>query len=212
MGLYPIFFPPDKIEGLYDLSRFYSVIIHYSIVFVFFFIFPAIILKYFYHEKIKEYGMNFNNFSRCLKLVLFLVPILVVLCWFSAKNVKVINEYPLVKNIPKSMPGKTFGNIYLFLVIELFYFLYYIGWEFLFRGFIVLGLVKCKLPVLVPIVIQTIASTLLHYNKPETEILMALTAGFILGYFVYKYKTIWFAVLIHFITGLLIDIFVIIRN
>lgn len=202
-GIYPVFFLPDKI-ALY-FSRYSAVLFHYSIIFIFFGLIPMLVLKFVFKEKLTEYGLNFNNFKAGLKFIIIVLPLLAVLIWLSVKDPAVMSEYPLAKSISQSCR--------LFLIMEFFYLLYYIGWEFFFRGFTVLGLMKLKkYPLVIPIIIETMASTLLHYSKPTGEIFLSLIAGLILGWTVYKYKTIWFAVCIHFFAGLMMDIFVIIRN
>ncbi len=199
-GIYPILLIPSKIQSLIVVSRYQAVLLHYIFVFIFFFIVPAIILKYFYHEKLLHFGLNFHHFSKGLKFVGVLLPILFLMIFFSAKTPEIINEYPLAK----------VQSISLFIIMEFFYLLYYIGWEFLFRGMILCGIQKYSIVLL--LVLSTIPSTLLHYSKPDGEIVLAIIAGFVLGYYVYKYKTIWFAVFLHWCVGILMDILVLWRN
>lgn len=204
-GLYAIFLTPSKIEGLFQLNQLHAVIVHYSSVFLFFFLIPAFILKYYFKDNLTDYGLNFNNFRAGLKIIAILLPILLIGLYFSAKDPAFIKEYPLAKSIKTS--------IHLFIIIQLFYLLYYVGWEFLFRGFTIFGLMNLKkYPLLIPIVIQTMASTLLHYTKPNGEIFLAIVGGFVFGFLVYKYKTIWFTIVLHWIVGIFLDLFIIIRN
>ena len=199
-GAYPIFFIPSKIQVLTHFSRYHSVLFHYFLVFTFFFLVPAILLTYRYHEALSQYGLNFKEKIKGIKFILIVMPLLFVLIFFAAKQPEIINEYPLAKVKVGSM----------LLIMELFYLLYYVGWEFLFRGMILFGLKKYNLIFL--LVLSTIPSTLLHYSKPTGEIVLAIVAGFILGYYVYKYKTLWFAILIHWLVGLMTDLIVILRN
>jgi membrane protease YdiL (CAAX protease family) len=198
--IYPIFLIPQKIEKYFRLNDFISTIIHYLAVFFLFFVIPSLIIKFKFKENLKCYGFTFENFLKFLKIILIFLPFLIFLIWLSSFQKDFQTEYPLAKSII-SQKSKIF-------VIELFYLLYYIGWEFLFRGFLLFGLEK-KFGEKNAIFIQTIISVLLHYTKPAGEILLALIAGILLGYFVRKYKTIFPAILIHFIAGISMDIFVI---
>lgn len=202
-GIYPVLFLPESMPG--KLSPYYSVLCHYVAVFLFFGVVPMFIVKFVFHEKIRDYGWNLNNFKTGLRLILIVVPILAVVIWFSAKDPDFVKEYPLAKSINSSWRS--------LMIMETGYLLYYIGWEFLFRGFIIFGLMSIKkCPLIIPIAIQTLATTLIHFNKPHSEIILALVSGLVLGYYVYKYKTIWFALFIHFAAGIMMDLFILVRN
>jgi len=201
-GIYPVFMTHTKLMKLFALSSFNAVIIHYLLVFVFFFVIPAIITKYKFRENLKEYGLCFRNFSKSIKFIMIILPVLFILIWLSSFQKEFQTEYPLAKEI--------IGTPYKFLIIEICYIFYYIGWEFLFRGFTLLGLEK-RLGSVVAVMVQTIPSTLLHFNKPAGEIILALIAGFVLGYYVLKYRNIIFAIFVHLSAGLMMDIFTIIH-
>ncbi len=201
-GLYPIFLTSDKISKLLNVTRTPAVALHYILVFLFFFIIPSLIIKLYFKENLKDYGLNFNNVKKGSIFISILLPLLIISLWISSKTAPFQKEYPLAKSI--------INNYKLFIGMEFLYLLYYIGWEFLFRGFIINGLKKYG--ILLPILIETVISTILHYTKPDGEIFLALIAGFILGYYAYKFKSIWFTIVIHFLTGILMDIFVIINR
>jgi len=200
-ALYPIFMTYKKLMSIFSVNSFYGVILHYFSVFIFFFVVPIFILKL-YKEKPGDYGLNFNNFFSGIKIILIFLPIVFVLIWISSYQKDFQVEYPLTKSIICSFKG--------FVIIESIYLLYYIGWEFLFRGFLLFGLAK-KFGIWIAIMIETIPSTILHYNKPPGEIILAVIGGFILGYYALKYKTIFFAVIIHWAAGLMMDGFVILH-
>ncbi|MDD5067890.1 MAG: hypothetical protein PHF84_12660, partial [bacterium] len=144
-GLYPVFLTADKIQEIIGLARYTAVLLHYMLVFVFFFLIPASILKYYFHEKLSGCGLNFKNINPGLKFMGLVFPVLVLVLFFSAGNSRIIREYPLA-HISKQAYG-------LLVVMELFYLLYYIGWEFMFRGLVMQGLKKYSLVLL--LVLQT---------------------------------------------------------
>ncbi len=201
-GIYPVFITHDRLMKILNISSFIAVISHYLLVFFFFFVLPAIIIKFVFKEKLKEYGFNFKNFNKGIKFIIIVLPILVALIWFSSFQKEFQTEYPLSKEV--------IGVLHKFVIIEIVYLFYYIGWEFLFRGFVLFGLEK-KLGLWLAIMIQTIPSTLLHYTKPSGEIILSLIAGFVLGYYVLKYRSVSFAIIIHWIAGIMMDSFVILH-
>ncbi len=200
-AIYPICMTYKKLMAIFSVNSFYAVILHYLSVFILFFAIPLFILKL-YKEKPSDYGLNFKNFSSGLKLILIFMPIIFILIWISSYQKDFQVEYPMTKSIIGSLKG--------FIIVESIYLLYYIGWEFLFRGLVLFGLAK-KNGIWIAIMIETIPSTILHYNKPSGEIILALIAGFILGYYALKYKTIFFAIAIHWAAGLMMDGFVILH-
>lgn len=201
-SLYPVLFAPDRVQALWGLARYPAVLIHYSLVFLFFFLFPALVLSLVYKEKLRDFGVNLKARREGLRFIFILLPILFLLVFLSSRSRDFVHEYPLAK-VSASATG-------LIILMEFFYLLYYTGWEFLFRGMVMLGLKKHPLPVL--LALQTIPSVLLHYSKPAGEIILALAAGILLGIFVYKHKTVWFALLLHFLTGVMTDLLVLARN
>ena len=86
--------------------------------------------------------------------------------------------------------------------------LYYIAWEFFFRGFILFGL-KTKFGAINAILIQTISSCLVHIGKPEGEIIGSIIVGVIFGVIVLRTRSIWYVVLLHAAIGVLTDLFII---
>ncbi|MBU1076356.1 MAG: hypothetical protein KKH98_03635, partial [Spirochaetes bacterium] len=133
-GLYPVFLQPARLSSF--CSPLCAVLLHYFLIFVFFGMIPMSILKLVFKEDLKEYGLNFNNRAAGWKFILVVLPVLALLIWLSAGSSEMAEEYPLFKGMAR--------NYKLFFLVEFFYLLYYIGWEFLFRGFIIRGLMKLK--------------------------------------------------------------------
>jgi membrane protease YdiL (CAAX protease family) len=89
--------------------------------------------------------------------------------------------------------------------------LYYLPWEFLFRGILFFPMVP--LVGLVPaMAVQTIASTLYHYGHPASEVFAAAAAGFIFGLIAYATGSIFYTVAIHAMVGIATDTFVCLRR
>jgi membrane protease YdiL (CAAX protease family) len=70
------------------------------------------------------------------------------------------------------------------MAYSLFYLLYYLGWEFFFRGYMQFGL-RRRLGDWNAILIQTLASCLLHIGKPDTEIFSSILGGIVWGMVVF---------------------------
>jgi membrane protease YdiL (CAAX protease family) len=88
------------------------------------------------------------------------------------------------------------------------FFLYYLPWEFFFRGFLLFGLRK-RYGTAAAILIQTISSCLVHIGKPAPEIIGSIPFGIVFGIIAIRTKNLWTVVLLHGALGIFIDIFVI---
>ncbi len=88
------------------------------------------------------------------------------------------------------------------------FFLYYLPWEFFFRGFLLFGL-KERYGTVPAILIQTISSCLVHIGKPAPEIIGSIPFGIIFGIIAIRTKNIWIVVLLHAALGIFTDLFII---
>ncbi len=77
---------------------------------------------------------------------------------------------------------------------------YMLGWEFLFRGYMLFGL-KDKFRE-GSIIIQMIPFALLHIGKPEIETISTIFTGLLWGYISYRGKSFWPAYIMHMVVNL----------
>ncbi|RME26048.1 MAG: CPBP family intramembrane metalloprotease [Deltaproteobacteria bacterium] len=116
-------------------------------------------------------------------LYLAFLPLLVAASFLPEMRMK----YPLYPQATSSVGA--------FLAYEAAYVVYFIGWEFIFRGFLLFGLE----PAIGAhsIFVQTIPFALLHFGKPEIESLAAVAAGVILGWLALRTRSFWYGWLLH---------------
>jgi len=107
--------------------------------------------------------------------------------------------YPFSKEAMKS-PGR-------FVVYESAYVvLYYLAWEFTFRGVLLFGLLAL-LPqtlagVLTAVLLQTIVSTVFHIGHPDSEILGAFIFGLFSGLVTAATGSFLYALVLHALAGI----------
>ena len=80
------------------------------------------------------------------------------------------------------------------------------GWEFLFRGFLLFGLKERFKEG--SIFIQMIPFLLMHFGKPEIEVISTIPMGIFFGYVAYRGNSYWPAFLIHLYINVLFRILV----
>ncbi len=87
------------------------------------------------------------------------------------------------------------GFLGRFATYEILYGLYFIGWEYFYRGFLLFGL-HDRLGVNA-ILVGNIPFALLHVSKPFPEALGSILAGVALGLFALRTRSFWYPWVLH---------------
>ena len=87
------------------------------------------------------------------------------------------------------------------------YGLYYLGFEYYFRGFLLLGL-KPRLGPGASNVLQAGIVTMAHLGKPGIELAAAFPASLVFGWLTLRTGSIWYALGIHWAVGVALDWFI----
>lgn len=180
-----------------DLKDWYSNSYQHFFAFIVFFIIPVLIIKIVFKENLKDYGIKTGNIKDGIKLSVFILAILLPLLYSGVNSPDFLQEYPLVKG--------AFFSVKLIILWELIYLVYYIAWEFFFRGFLLFGLSKNG-SIFNALVIQTVISTLLHIGKPFGETFSAIFGGIIFGILALRTGSIFYPLIVHFIIGISTDL------
>jgi len=165
----------------------------------FYFIVPALFVRFVQKRKLSEIGLAFSIekgfvklFLQCIAIMLPLVYLMSLTSGFSAK-------YPFLHVYD--------GSPYLsstLLIWELVYFLQFFGLEFFFRGFLVHSL-KPALGTY-SIFAMTVPYTMIHFQKPMAEAFAAIMAGIFLGWLSLKNGNIWMGLVLHCCVAFSMDI------
>jgi uncharacterized protein len=180
------------------MSRIYWLLTDGLIMFVLSVISIKIVLK----GKLSDYGFKFGDkkFGFITSAVFFLVMLPIV--WIVSSSESFANAYPLGGSELKS-------NLVLFILYELCLLIYMLGWEFLWRGYMLFGL-KVKLGYYA-VFIQMIPFFILHRGKPELELFASIIAGLILGIQALRSNSFFYCWLLHSCVMISIDTISIIR-
>lgn len=192
------YFPMFKQDSL---LHYYDRIWQFSVFFLLVFVIPFLIIKLIFKENWKDYGLSMGLYKKGLPLLLLIPVVITPIIYFAAKMPDVRSEYPLSKLL--------FEHKELILGYEIMYILlYYVAWEFFFRGFLLFGLEK-KFGIWNAILIQTISSCLIHIGKPEGEIIGSIVVGILFGWLAWRTQSIWYVFALHVAIGVLTDLFII---
>jgi len=157
---------------------------------------PALMIKSIFHEPLPNYGVRLGDWQWSFKALLILAPVMMALTLPSSRMESFTAEYPLYKGAGASP--------FNFVAYSLFYLTYYLGWEFFFRGYMQFGL-AARLGDGNAILVQTLASCLLHIGKPDAEIYSSILGGIVWGIVVFRTRSLLPALLLHWPLGICLD-------
>ena len=142
-------------------------------------------------------GLTGGRAGTGLLLAALSLAVAPLIAWIGARDPAMRARYPFSKQACAST-GR-------FVRYELAYLtLYYLPWEFVFRGALFLPLVPA-IGLGPALAVETIASTLYHIGHPDSEIAASLGAGFAFGLISYLTGSVLYTVFIHALIGISTD-------
>jgi membrane protease YdiL (CAAX protease family) len=180
-------------------NNLYSLIWWVFVSVFFYFLVPAVFVKFVQRRPLSEIGLAFKIEKgfiplvlKCTALMLPLVYLMSLTGGFSAKYpfLRVFNSDPYLSST--------------LIVWELVYFLQFFGLEFFFRGFLLHSL-KGRLGTY-SIFVMTVPYTMIHFAKPIPEAFAAIIAGIFLGWLSLKNGSIWIGLVLHCTVAFSMDI------
>jgi membrane protease YdiL (CAAX protease family) len=160
---------------------------------------PYLIVRFLFREELNRFGVGIGDWRFGLKAFAVMAPVMILLTYPSASMPQFLAEYPLNKQAGDSVPT--------FLQHAGFYLLFYAGWEFFFRGFMQFGL-RERLGDWNAILVQTLASCLLHIGKPDSEIFGSILGGIVWGIVVFRSRSLLYVLILHWLLGVSLDAFI----
>lgn len=174
----------------YDSRNLYHVFFYMGCTFLFLLALPFLVNRFFYREDLKELGWQVpsNKLETCFWVFLSLL-ILVPTFVYVAK----LNTFQSYYSLHRPALSKL-----LFIIIVILP-SYYFCEEFFFRGFLFLNLwrrVRWH-----SFWITDILFTFGHLGKPWLEVLLSLPVGTVLAWLVLRSKSLYPAMLVHYVLG-----------
>lgn len=149
---------------------------------------PLIIILIFFRENPKEYGFSFGDWKLGLTYTvlgcLFMAPVI----YFLGSGDESMQKY--YERFLDGLPWTTFLDL--------------IGWEFIFRGWILFAYARKFGHE--ALWLQAVPFAIAHISKPEIETLSTIFGGFAFGWVAWRTKSFLYAFLIHWFIGTFIII------
>ncbi len=150
-------------------------------------------------ERLAENGLGLGDWRFGLKAAAAFAPFLLAASFLASRLPAYRVEYPYWHGAGVSaLRFAAHAGLYL---------VYYAGYEAYFRGFLQFGL-RPRLGYLDAVLVQTLATTLVHIGKPVGELLGAIPAGLVWGAVAFRAGSIWPVVLAHWLLGVSLDYFI----
>lgn len=150
-------------------------------------------------QALSAFGWTFGRAGLGAALTVGGLPLAVLAGFIGSRDPAMQKIYPFAK--AACADRRTFVGYELSYIV-----LYYLPWEFVFRGILFLPLVPAigLGPALAG---QTIISTLLHIGHPDSEIFAAAGAGLAFGLIAYGTGSFFYPLVLHASTGVATDTF-----
>jgi membrane protease YdiL (CAAX protease family) len=150
-------------------------------------------------ETLEAIGWTLGRAGLGLTLTLVGLPLAVLGGFVGARDKGLRRFYPLAK--AAFADARTFAGYEISYVL-----LYYLPWEFVFRGVLFLPLVPA-IGLAPALAVQMTVSTLLHIGHPRSEILAAIGGGAVFGLIAYFTGSFFYTLVLHAATGIATDTF-----
>ncbi len=166
------------------------------------FIIPIIILLAAFRWSPAKAGIGLGDWKLASLIALLYIPLVAIGTWYLSADPAFRMQYPHLRQAAFDWE--------LFLIYHALFLLYWIGWEYLWRGFVLFGTAPAIGPVLA-IVVQAMPFALLHATKPPAEAFLSILGGVLLGALVWRCRSFWIAVPIHAAQMLILDLWCTLR-
>lgn len=166
------------------------------------FVIPVLVLVLLLRRRPAEVGLGLGNWRLGLVVAAVYVPIVTAGCWVLSAQQGFQHQYP------HYTPAAEDWSV--FLVYEVMALVYWVGWEYLWRGFVLFG----TAPTFgrMAIVVQMVPFAVLHLHKPPAEAFLSIVGGLLLGALVWQCRSFWIAIPIHAYQMAAMDFFCALRS
>lgn len=181
-------------DPLYDL---YQYLYWFSSEFLIYFVLLLPVMRWLHRRPLREFGLGAGDWRFGLRVSLLFYLVMLPVLWIASASTAFQSVYPHSHIVR--------GDWSLFLIYEAAFVLYFIGWEFIWRGYMLFGL-RPHTGAAVAVLSQMIPFVILHFGKPVPETVGAIVAAIALGALSLRTRSFWYAVLIHWSVMITIDL------
>ncbi|MDE2835005.1 MAG: CPBP family intramembrane metalloprotease [Bacteroidota bacterium] len=165
------------------------------------FLLPALVLCVVFRQRPAAVGLGLGDWRLALIICALYIPLVIVGTWFLSDSAEFQASYPHLRDATLSWR--------VFVLYHGAFLMYWLGWEYLWRGFVLFGTAHTF--GLHALFIQAVPFALLHVHKPLPELVLSMVGGLALGVLVWRCRSFWIAVPIHAVQMLVLDLWCTLR-
>jgi uncharacterized protein len=148
---------------------------------VLYLVIPAAIVVFGFRDRLSDYGLRLGEWRPGLRWTLGSLAVLAPILFVVAQTSEVQEYY--------AQADRSTLDVVLVSGLNL------LGWEFLFRGFLIFGLYRTLGPAAV--LLQAVPFAMAHIGKPEIETMTTVIGGAGFGWVAWRTKSFLYPFLIH---------------
>jgi len=197
-----VFTSPSFYRKYFDSNWLNSIIYWYIADGLLMFLIPVLSIKLVLKEKLSDFGFTLGDKKfGLITFAIFFISMFITV-WIVSSSRQFAMAYPQGGDSVRN-------NMGFLLIYELFILVYMLGWEFMWRGYMLFGLKKRF--GYYSIFIQMIPFFILHKGKPEIELFASILAGIILGIQALRSRSFIYSWILHWLVMVSIDTISILR-
>jgi membrane protease YdiL (CAAX protease family) len=150
----------------------------------FYLVIPLLVITLLFRQRPSEYGLRVGRWRRGLAWTAAGCLLMALVLAVAVANV------PAIKSYYQQKAPESAGRLLWLSAADL------IGWEFMWRGFLLFGLARALGPG-PAIWLQAVPFAFMHVTKPEVEALTAIFGGAAFGYIAWQTRSFFYPFLIH---------------
>lgn len=158
---------------------------------------PALVVKFVFREKLADYGIQLGDRVRTVRSFLLCAPVFVLIAYWTSLDPAYWTIYPFNPTLRRDD----------FALHAVMYFLFYVGWEFHFRGFMQFGL-RDSMGDASALWVQVLVSVVMHFDKPASEAYGAIFGAILWGVLAFRTRSLLSGTLQHATLGICLDWFI----
>ena len=192
-------FPAGKFGDAAGDARVAGAVFSFLSCFLLLGVLPALAVKLVFRERLRDYGVGLGIPRRTWGYLALLAPVFLLAAYGASTDSQILAKFPINPQAGASAA--------MFALHASTYFLFYLGWEFYFRGFLLFGL-RSSVGDVNAVLVQTMASALLHIGGPASETFGAILGGLLWGALALHTRSLLSGLGQHYLLGIGLDWFI----
>lgn len=188
--------------GMYDFVYWFGSSIAWL------FMLPVLVIALMPRRRLRDFGFGLGDWRFGVRAAMALYAVMLPVLAVASFRANFIEYYPMSgwvrDEISLYAAGGSNAHLASFVLYEMAYAAYFIGWEFFHRGFLTIGLQ----PALgwYAVFVVAIPFGILHVGKPMPEAYGAIIASVVLGWLAVRTRSSWYGFALHASIAITMDL------